>query len=363
MSATNPLKKEYDSAQATPAAGDRSQKVSINIPPVIFGTSGLGNLYEALDDDVKLAIVKECFVHSKGPAVFDSAGKYGAGLALESLGKCLRELNIKPEDVIISNKLGWVRTELKTPEPTFEPGVWKDLKYDAVQHISYDGILECFEQGNELLGGYVPQLVSVHDPDEYMAQAKDEAEAGKLYQDILDGYRALANLKAQGKVQAIGVGAKSWPIIKRIASDVQLDWVMIANSMTIKEHPQDLLDFMQELKQQGVQIINSAVYHGGFLIGGEYYDYKHVSPDSEENKALFKWRDDFFALCKQYDITPAQACVQFALHTPGVVSLALSTTNPKRVKQNIENAYNAVPAGFWQAMKEKGLLEQEYSYL
>jgi hypothetical protein len=30
-----------------------------NLPEVIFGTSGLGNLYIALEDSVKLAIVKE----------------------------------------------------------------------------------------------------------------------------------------------------------------------------------------------------------------------------------------------------------------------------------------------------------------
>ena len=143
--------------------------MDLKIPPVIFGTSGLGNLFVALDDAVKCEIVKEVFVHSKGSVVFDSAGKYGAGLALESLGKCLQQLQVKSEDVIISNKLAWVRTELKTSEPTFEVGVWKDLKYDAVQQISYDGIMGCFDQGNDLLGGYIPQLVSVHDPDEYLA--------------------------------------------------------------------------------------------------------------------------------------------------------------------------------------------------
>src|SRR6059058_543541 len=109
----------------------------INIPPIIFGTSGLGNLFVARDEATKCEIVKECITQSKGAVVFDSAGKYGAGLALESLGKCLKKLNVKPEDVIISNKLGWVRTELKAEEPTFEPGVWKDLKYDAIQKISY----------------------------------------------------------------------------------------------------------------------------------------------------------------------------------------------------------------------------------
>src|SRR3954447_20583470 len=170
----------------------------IDLPPIIFGTSGLGNLFVALEEETKFNIIKECVQLSKGKVVFDSAGKYGAGLSLETLGKCLKQLNVSNEDVIISNKLGWFRTELKTEEPTFEPGVWKGLKHDAVQRISYDGIIECFEQGNELLNGYIPQMVSVHDPDEYVATAEDERHAQELYKDILDAYEALFSLKRQG---------------------------------------------------------------------------------------------------------------------------------------------------------------------
>ncbi len=332
----------------------------IQIPKVIFGTSALGNLYTALDLSAKCQIVNECVAHSGGKVVFDSAGKYGAGLALESLGKCLKELNVAPENVIISNKLGWYRTKLTTPEPTFEPGVWKDLEFDAVQKISYQGILECFEQGNELLNGYVPQLLSVHDPDEYLATATDEGHELELYADILEAYRALQELKAKHGI-LVGVGAKNWKVVERVYNDVKLDWVMIANSMTIKSHPADLLAFMERLKNDGVQIINSAVFHAGFLTGGDYYDYKLVSP--EKNPDLFKWREEFNRLCAQFDIIPASACVQFALSAPGVQSIALNTTNPKRIKGNIEMAYAGIPAEFWTAMKERGLISQEYSYL
>lgn len=100
---------------------------ALTIPPVIFGTSGLGNLFVAMDDAAKHAIVKECVANSNGTVVFDSAGKYGAGLALETLSKCLQQLDTEGKNVIISNKLGWVRTALTTDEPTFEPGVWKNI--------------------------------------------------------------------------------------------------------------------------------------------------------------------------------------------------------------------------------------------
>ncbi len=32
----------------------------LQLPPVIFGTSCLGNLYEAVPYEIKLAIIKEC---------------------------------------------------------------------------------------------------------------------------------------------------------------------------------------------------------------------------------------------------------------------------------------------------------------
>ena len=249
-------------------------KEKITLPPVVYGTSCLGNLYEALPYETKLAIVKECVTNAPGDVViFDSAGKYGAGLALEMLGTCLAEMGVPVEKVVISNKLGWIRTPLVGDEPTFEKGVWRDLKNDAVQKISYDGILECYHQGNELLGKYEAQMVSVHDPDEYLAAASNEADKEKRYADILEAYRALNDLKKEGKVSSVGIGSKDWKVIERISNDVALDWAMIANSLTLHSHPKELFDFISSLHQKGVEVINSAVFNGGFLIGSDYYNY------------------------------------------------------------------------------------------
>lgn len=292
--------------------------------------------------------------------IFDSAGKYGAGLALESLGKCLALLNIDRESVTISNKLGWLRTELTAPEPTFELGVWKDIHHDAMQHISYQGIMDCFEQGNELLNGYAPGLVSVHDPDEYLARAATAEQENELYADILEAYRALADLKKQGEVKAIGVGAKNWKVIERIAADVKLDWVMIANSMTIKSHPVDLFQFMRKLESERVRIINSAVFHSGFLIGGAFYDYRFLDPADSQNESYFNWRSSFFETCHRYDVKPAHVCIQFALQAPGVTSIALNTTNPHRIHENVIMVQQPVPDEIWYDLISKGLVNQYY---
>jgi D-threo-aldose 1-dehydrogenase len=337
-----------------------SARSTITLPPVVFGTSGLGNLFVALDEEEKLNIVSECLRLSNGKVVFDSAGKYGAGLALETLGKCLKQLNAQSENVTISNKLGWFRTDLTTEEPTFEPGVWKNLKYDAVQKISYDGIMECYEQGNELLGGYHAQMVSVHDPDEYIATAKSAGHAEELYEDILDAYKALYELKKQGKVQSVGVGAKDWKVIEHIAKDVELDWIMIANSMTIKRHPKALLDFIEEMDRRGVCLINSAVFHSGFLVGSNYFDYRLIEKGNLQSDALFKWRDDFFKVCNEFSVSPAQACVQFALNVPGIRSIALNTTDSKRVHSNMAMVHATIPDQFWKEMKARQLTEVDF---
>ena len=303
-------------------------------PRILFGTTPLGNIYQVVTEETKRELIAAWFRHADSPVFVDSAGKYGAGLALESLGKHLADLGIAPKDVVISNKLGWKRAPLMTPEPTFEPGAWFGLEHDAVQRISYEGILECHEEGNRLLGHYEARLVSVHDPDEYLAAADSVADDERRFRDILEAYRALYELKKAGKAEAVGVGAKNWLAIKRLHdAGVELDWVMFANSYTVMRHPAELRRFMEELQRRGVAIINSAVFHGGFLTGGEFFDYRKVTRESDA--ALFEWRDRFETICDRFGKTPAETAAAFGRSAPGVVALALSTSQPERVREMV----------------------------
>ncbi|MCH5716330.1 hypothetical protein [Niabella hibiscisoli] len=44
-------------------------------------------------------------------------------------------------------------------------------------------------------------------------------------------------------------------------------------------------------------------------------------------------------------------------------SIALNSSNPKRVQQNIEMANAEIPADFWQRMKEEQLIDNNYPHL
>ncbi|MCW3805855.1 aldo/keto reductase [Plebeiibacterium marinum] len=333
------------------------------IPSIVFGTSYLGNLYKKLSYDEKLRLVQGWFMCTEKP-VIDSAGKYGAGMSLEMIGRLLGDLNVDPGQVTISNKLGWYRIPLRTEEPTFEPGVWVDCNYDAVQKISYEGIIQCWEQGEELLGGkYKTQLVSVHDPDEYLTGADSLKDREKRLLDITEAYRALFELKAKGLVKAVGVGSKDWHVIEELYGEVKFDWVMLANSFTIMKHTDEFLGFVNRLHRDGVAVINSAIFHGGFVTGSDFFDYKKVDPESSQGKEILAWRNGFDNLCSIYKVHASDAAIHFVLSHPAVSSLALNTSKQETMLRNWDVLHREIPKEFWREMKLKGLISANYNYI
>tara|TARA_R110002124_G_scaffold287257_7_gene472041 strand:- start:6053 stop:7087 length:1035 start_codon:yes stop_codon:yes gene_type:complete len=337
-------------------------KTGLYFPSIIFGSSALGNLFQAYSKADKKAILKEAFNRTSPNTVFDTAGKYGAGLALEVLGEFLAEERIPRSNVIITNKLGWTRVPLTTPEPQFEPNIWKGIHHDAVQKISYEGILECFEKDNALLQGYVPQLISLHDPDEFLAKAKTKEERALLWEELIGAITAMKELKEAGKVNGVGVGAKDWKTTREIYSRVPLDYVMVANSLSLIHHPPELMDFLELLRKDNVGIIIAAIFQSGFLTGEDYFDYKKLNSSDPEDQMKIQWRTAFFEVCQKYDVAPFHACIQFSLMVPGVSSVALSVNKPELVEKNILASETSLPKEFWKELKDKSLIS-DFPYL
>lgn len=335
----------------------------LQVPPIVFGTTSLGNLFRAPSDDEKRAIVRQWFQHVSAPVMIDSAGKYGAGLALEVLGRELAALQIPPHDVYISNKLGWRRVPLTAPEPTFEPGAWVDIEHDAVQDISRDGILRCWEEGMQLLGDYEAQLVSVHDPDEYLQAATDQEDRRRRLVDIVEAYEALLDLRDAGQVAGVGIGAKDWRVIQELDRHCEFDWVMLANSLTVLRHPPELVAFVTSLAQRNVAVVNSALFHGGFLVGGSFFDYRPMRSHDPLDQQLLQWRETFWEICKDFDEQPFDVGVAFGRSHPGVTAVALSTSRPQRCASHVAAVEREIPEDLWTALRSAELLSPDYPFL
>lgn len=337
-------------------------RTGLRIPPIVFGATTLGNLFREIPDSQKAAIVEAWLNCGLKPIVVDSAGKYGAGLSLEVIGRELNRLQAPEDTVIISNKLGWRRVPLSGLEPTFEPGAWFGLKYDAVQDISREGILRCLHEGNQLLAGRTAQLVSVHDPDEYLAAAKTTDERQTRLDDLIQAYQALRELKDRGEVAAVGVGAKDWQVIRELADYCEFDWVMFANSLTVMRHPPELLAFIDSLAARQTAVINSALFQGGFLIGGDFFDYRRVDPGNLDDRQRIHWRERFWAVCREFDVSPFQAGVAFGRLHPGVTAVALSSSRPERIADHIQSVGRKVPGQLWTKLKSQGLIRDDFPY-
>ena len=335
----------------------------LSLPRLIFGTAAIGNMLVATSDASKQRVIRSWLEHSELPIAIDTAGKYGAGLAAEVLGRELTAAKVAPNDVIISNKLGWRRAPLQGAEPTFEPGVWCDLKHDAVQDISGPGIRKCWKEGNELLGDYKTDLLSVHDPDEYFAAADTPEDRARRFKDVIDAFEELANIRDQEKLKGIGVGCKDWKVVQELDQVVDFDWVMIANSLTIMRHPPELLEFLDQLHSKGVHVINSAVLHGGFLSGSEFFDYKKLDPSNVKDAKRIAWRDKFLTQCDRFGVNFFDAAVTFGLAHPAVGSIALSSSKPERTKSMVDSTQATIPSNFWQSLLDQKMIQDEPAIL
>ena len=84
-----------------------------------------------------------------------STGKYGAGLSLEVLGKCLSELHIPKDRVIISNKLGRSCTNRIYIIQSYSKIATIFIKVDIINNykllINEDGIVSHLLPLNQLL--------------------------------------------------------------------------------------------------------------------------------------------------------------------------------------------------------------------
>lgn len=283
----------------------------LTVPPIVFGAAALGNVGRVTTDQAKLAICGEWFRLVAPPVVIRVAYADGDGMSLEILVRMLRRLEVASEEVVIELVVGAA------------------------------GVLPDWEKSCRLLGDdYRPKLISVPDGDDDARQAANE-------------------LKAAGDVQGVGVVVSDLVQIERRAAAIDCDWVTLAAGCTLMRHSPEVIAFMQDLATRHIPIVLSGVFDGGFLVGGNRLDGRPLSVDDPANRSWLSWRKAFVALCDGHGISPAHACIQFALAAPGVVAVRLESSYADRVAENVAAVCTKVPENFWQSMREEGLLPED----
>ena len=246
-----------------PRARARLGRSTVHVDQLLLGLVPLGNLYKVVPEDEAQAVLQAWW--DRGLRTYDVAPVYGFGLAERRLGRFLAD---KPRsEFVVSTKVGRpVREgapddpELYWPDGTpYFHGMPEDIRpyYDYTR----DGMLWGLERSLERLGLDRVDYVHMHDPDDHIQEA------------IQVVFPALAELREQGVIGAIGVGTNWGRVAYPIARQCDLDCVLLAGRYTLIdfEGTEALLPLCEE---RGISVINGGLFNGGFLadprIGGTF---------------------------------------------------------------------------------------------
>ncbi|WP_447008455.1 aldo/keto reductase [Saccharothrix isguenensis] len=221
----------------------------VTVTELGFGAAPIGNLYRARPDDVARAAVDAAW--AEGVRYFDTAPHYGLGLSERRLGAALAS---RPrDDYVISTKVGQLLEPNPAPTGSDLPHGGFDVPDDLtrVRDYSADGVLRSIETSLERLGVDRIDIVLVHDPDDHVDQALAEAVP------------ALAALREQGVVGAVGLGMNQWQASLRAVRETDVDVVMVAGRWTlVNRTARPLLDTCAEC---GVSVLAAAPFNSGLL--------------------------------------------------------------------------------------------------
>lgn len=315
--------------------------------PTAIGLGGapLGNLYAAVDEGAATALVDAAF--DRGVRHFDTAPLYGAGLSETRMGRALAR---RPRDqIVLSSKVGWILED--------DPTVAADGPYVALPgrrrrcDYSGDGALRSIEASLARLGTDRLDIVYIHDLD--TAAHGDDLDA--RFAEVMAGaYPALARLRAEGVVGAIGFGVNEWQICMTALAHADPDCFMLAGRYSLLDQSA-LIELLPLCLAREVGVVIGGPYNSGILatgaVPGAHYDYLPAGPDILDRTRALE------VMCRDHGVPLAAAAVQFAGAHPAVVSVVPGMRSVAELETNLGLFDLPIPRALWQDMKRAGLID------
>lgn len=302
-----------------------------------LGSAELGNLYDEVDPAQAAAVVEAAW--DAGWRYFDTAPHYGLGLSERRLGDVLRT---KPRDeFVLSTKVG--RLLVDTGEPASDQAnnfaVTSTLRRQW--DFSRDGILRSLEDSLDRLGLDRVDVLYLHDPDDHYREA------------IETGFPALAELRDQGVVGAIGAGMNQSAMLTRFVRETDLDVVMLAGRYTLLDQSA-AADLLPACLERDVQVIAVGVFNSGILATeepapGATYDY------APADRARLDRARRIAAVCADHGTSLPSAALHFPLTHPAVAGIAVGCHHPDQVHTNTASLAAPIPPTLWPTLQSQSL--------
>jgi D-threo-aldose 1-dehydrogenase len=314
------------------------------VPTLGFGGAAIGNLFTAVTDDVAHAAIEEAY--RLGIRLFDTAPYYGYGLSEQRLGYALDSLHA--DDAVISTKVGRLIAPGAQSEPSADGFVVSGRR--AVFDYTRGGIVRSFESSLRRLRRGSVDILLLHDLGR---ETHGERHEEMLRLALDEALPAMAQLKATGACQAIGIGVNEQQACLDVMTRFDLDCILLAGRYTLLEQ-QAAAAVLAEAARRRVGIIVGGPFNSGLLASpeapGATYNYRPADAETVQRAHAI------YAICAAEGVDVGAAALQFPLAHPAVVSVIAGMRSPAEVSSAVARAVARIPASLWRKLREAGLL-------
>lgn len=278
-------------------------KTGLQVSHLSLGGSALGGVFQEVDEAEALQTVFTAL--DNGINFIDTAPAYGDLRAETVLGKALKQI---PRDkYFLSTKTG----------------KYSNTDFD----FSYDRIMKEVEESFKRLNVEYVDILNLHDFEFYKGKYKEQA--------LSEGYKALSELKKQGRIGNIGIGIYDVEWCREIMHSHDIQSMICHNHHCLNDDR--LLSLLPDIKKTGVGLVNAAPMAMGLLTQRGPAAWH---PIEKEDLAYFTHAVKF---CKQEGTSLEQLAVQYAVSHEEIPTTLVSTPKPEQILQNITWA-NQEPA-------------------
>ncbi len=322
-------------------------RTGLSVTRLGFGSAPIGGLYRPVADDDAIATVRRAW--DLGIRLFDTAPLYGYGASARRVGAGLAGRD--RDDYVLSTKVGRLIFE-----PTAVPvgaevdrqllGGVEDGAYmgtggrKVVFDYSADGIRRSLDASLARLDVDRIDIALIHDPDDHWEAAIGEA------------FPALARLREQGVIRAVGAGMNQSAMLARFAREGDFDVFLLAGRYTLLDH-EALDDLLPLCVERGIGVMIGGVMNSGILADprpGGRFNYDVAPPDVVERAQRLA------AVCARHGVSLKAAAVQFVLAHPAVASVVAGVRSVDHLDEYPRLLAEPIPADLWAELRDDGLI-------
>ncbi|SPL88964.1 L-fuco-beta-pyranose dehydrogenase [[Actinomadura] parvosata subsp. kistnae] len=220
---------------------------SVEVTELGFGGGPLGGLFTATPEDEAAEALAAAW--EGGVRYFDTSPHYGIGQSERLIGRFLSQ---KPRDeYVLSTKVGRLLVP-QDPQGRMDEFFQVPATHRRVWDFSRDGIRRSVEDSLTRMGVDRFDVLFLHDAEEHFEDA------------LCEGAPALAELRAEGLVGAIGAGMYDTGLLTRLVREADVDVIMLSAHYTLLRQPA-LDDLLPACAERGVSVLAASVFNSGIL--------------------------------------------------------------------------------------------------